>query len=136
MERGGGGRKIPKKNIPFAVIVSICSARTDCGILLPCWSAVYFSSIPLLFSLCFSPFPHYCNMAPSISLSVWAALLQHRPRYVLPSPLATSLVKVYDHPSWIKHYTTRIWPQVPASAGNRGDKHRKNACETGHLLSK
>lgn len=37
---------IPKLNIPLAVIGSICSARTDCGILLPCWSAVYLSSLP------------------------------------------------------------------------------------------
>lgn len=41
-----GEEKIPKLNIPLTVIGSICSAGTDYGILLPCWSAVYLSSLP------------------------------------------------------------------------------------------
>lgn len=40
------GKKLPKLNIPLTVIDSICSARTDCSILLPCWRAVYLPSFP------------------------------------------------------------------------------------------
>ena len=49
-------RKILKLNIPLTVIVSICSARTDCSILLPCWSAVYISPPSLSYFPSPSPF--------------------------------------------------------------------------------
>lgn len=40
-------KKKPNLNIPLSVIVSICSARTDCSIFLPCWNTVHFYSLPL-----------------------------------------------------------------------------------------
>lgn len=129
-DRWGGeeGKKVLKLNIPLAVIGSICSARTDCGILLPCWSAVYLSSLPLAFS-------HYCNMALSISLSVRAA---RRQRWVVCAyiPVPTSLAQAYDHSSWIKHYAMPMWPPVPTQAGKWEDKHARYSSKIGHLLSK
>lgn len=86
-----GGKKISKLNIPLTVIVSVCCARTDCSVLLPCWKAVYFSSLPLLFYVSLSSFfPHYCNMALSISLSVCAVLRYRRPVTLVPGPLVPS----------------------------------------------
>lgn len=126
--RRRGGKKVLKLNIPLAVIGSICSARTDCSILLPCWSAVYLSSLPLAFS-------HYCNMALSISLSVRAV---RRQRWVVCAymPVPTSLAEAYDHSSWIKHYAMPMWPPVPTQAGKWEDKHARYSSKIGHLLSK
>lgn len=124
-----GGKKISKLNIPLTVIVSVCCARTDCSVLLPCWKAVYFPSLPLLFYVSLSSFfPHYCNMALSISLSVCAVLRYRRPVTLVLGPLVPSLVKVCDKTLHCTISSCLEW--------QLGDKRSKYARKTGHLLSK
>lgn len=123
-----GGKKISKLNIPLTVIVSVCCARTDCGVLLPCWKAVYFSSLPLLFYVSLSSFPpiiaiwhspFHCQSVPccvTVDLLHWC-----------PAPWSP-LVKVCDKTLHCTISSCLAW--------QLGDKRNKYACKTGHLLSK
>lgn len=123
-----GGKKISKLNIPLTVIVSVCCARTDCGVLLPCWKVVYFSSLPLLFYVSLSSFPpiiaiwhspFHCQSVPccvTVDLLHWC-----------PAPWSP-LVKVCDKTLHCTISSCLAW--------QLGDKRNKYACKTGHLLSK
>lgn len=122
------GKKISKLNIPLTVIVSVCCARTDCSVLLPCWKAVYFSSLPLLFYVSLSSFfpiiaiwhsPFHCQSVPccvTVDLLHWC-----------PAPWSP-LVKVCDKTLHCTISSCLAW--------QLGDKRSKYACKTGHLLSK
>lgn len=86
-------------------------------------------------SLCFSLFP---------IIAIWHSPFLCRPGSVtltqaffwLCRLLPTSLVKTYDHPSWIKHYNPPCVSTGYCSGWKWEHKRRRYAHKIGHLLSK
>lgn len=101
-----------KRNIPVAEISSICPARTDCSLALPCRGAVNLPSLPaspVPPSLLYGVLSFFCR-PDSVTLTqafFWLCRL-----------LPTSLVKTYDHPSWIKQLDTARAGNGSISAGD------------------
>lgn len=96
---------IPNRNISLTVIVSMCSARTYCDILLPGWSSVYLPSFPLpLF-----PLLQCGTLLCIVSVGSVAAAEAH-------CPPACRGCMIIHHGQSIALQAQ--WPEVPAQSGN------------------
>lgn len=67
-DKWGGKGEEKKLNILVSEIGSICSARTDCSLLLPCWSAV---KLPSLSASPFFPLLLYGTLHFFVGLAAW-----------------------------------------------------------------
>lgn len=121
--------------ILLTVIVSACSARTDCGILLPCRSSLYFSSLPLCFPLSLSLLPIIAIWHPPFHCQSGQlrcgsdSLHCAQPTDRLPSGGVWS--SIMDQTLQFTHVAGRT-----CLAWKWGDRYGEYASEIGHPLSK